>query len=351
MQIHELNQPRKSQVNEIDLVGPGSIFNVGREVLKNPKAFTSSTALAAAQQAAAQTSAAKSAAKLASQGYQVGASVPAPVTLPQALQTVMQNPAVQQMVNNLTAQWQAQAPAVIDSVRMTHTAKMASAANTRRNVPEAVVINNPRTTKDPQDRQLLAALDRQEAARVGATNTAPVTSAAPAASNSAAPDSADMAAVDTQLQDVASAFTRWSDSKLATRGITMDSIRNDPKYKQSLNDQLTKIAIQSLADPKSPAATQAINTYFNTAIAAIQAEVNNRKTATAPATTSPQGGTAVPADAEILTLVQRQGFSVTKAELEELGKIMTASTGSNVVRSTGNPVLDALARLAGMRVA
>jgi len=343
MQIHELNQPKKSQVNEIDLVGPGSIFNVGRQVLKNPKAFTSSTALAAAQQAAAQTSAAKSAAKLASQGYPAGRSVADPVTLPQALQTVMQNPAVQQMVNNLTAQWQAQAPAVIDSVKMTHTAKMASAANARRNVPEAVVINNPRTTKDPQERQLLDLYYRRQAERGEVTD---IDSAAP--QKPAAPDSADMAAVDTQLQDIASAFARWSDSKLATRGITMDSIRNDPKYKQSLNDQLTTIAIQSLADPKSPAATQAINTYFNTAIAAIQAEVKNKGTATAQSASA--AGSATPTDAEILTQLQQQGVSLTKAELEKLGQLMTAATGSNVVGSTGNPVLNALARLAGMRV-
>jgi hypothetical protein len=345
MQIHELNQPRKSQVNEIDLVGPGSIFNVGRQVLKNPKAFTSSTALAAAQQAAAQTSAAKSAAKLASQGYQAGRSVADPVTLPQALQTVMQNPAVQQMVNNLTAQWQAQAPAVIDSVKMTHTAKMASAANARRNVPEAVVINNPRTTKDPQERQLLDLYYRRQAERGEVTD---IDSAAP--QKPAAPDSADMAAVDTQLQDIASAFARWSDSKLAIRGITMDSIRNNPKYSQTLNDQLTKIAIQSLADPKSPAATQAINTYFNTAIAAIQAEVKNKETGTTSTAAQPAAAGAAPTDVEILTQLQQQGVSLTKAELEKLGQLMTAATGSNVVGSTGNPVLNALARLAGMRV-
>jgi hypothetical protein len=266
-----------------------------------------------------------------------------PVTLPQALQTVMQNPAVQQMVNNLTAQWQAQAPAVIDSVKMTHTAKMASAANARRNVPEAVVINNPRTTKDPQERQLLDLYYRRQAERGEVTD---IDSAAP--QKPAAPDSADMAAVDTQLQDIASAFARWSDSKLATRGITMDSIRSNSAYKQILNDQLTTIAIQSLADPKSPAATQAINTYFNTAIAAIQAEVKNKGTATAQSASA--AGSATPTDAEILTLIQQQGFSVTKAELEELGKIMTSSTGSNVIGNTGNPVLNALARLAGMRV-
>ena len=76
--------------------------------------------------------------------------------------------------------------------------------------------------------------------------------------------------------------------------------------------------------------------------------------APAPASTTAQSasaaGSATPNDAEILTLVQRQGFDVTKAQLEKLGQIMTSSTGSNVIENTGNPVLNALARLAGMRV-
>jgi len=191
---------------------------------------------------------------------------------------------------------------------------------------------------------------RRQAERGEVTDVDPAAPQKPAA-----PDSADMAAVDTQLQDVESAFQRWSDSKLAISRINMDSIRSNPAYKQILSDQLTKIAIQSLADPKSPAATQAINTYFNTAIAAIQAEVKNKGTATAPASTTAQSasaaGSATSTDAEILTLVQRQGFNVTKAQLEKLGQIMTAATGSNVIGNTGNPVLNALARLAGMRVA
>jgi hypothetical protein len=299
MQIHELNQPRKSQVNEINW---GSMF--------------SSAQLGAAQQAATQAAAAKNAEKLANPNwirralgnpaYTVGGSVADPVTLPQSLQTVMQNPAVQQMVNNLKAQWQAQAPTVVN------------------------------------------------AARRRATDTAPAAPAASSSAPAASAGAADTSAVDTQLQDVESAFQRWSDSKLAISRINMDSIRSNPAYKQALSDQLTKVAVQSLADPKSPATTQAINTYFNTAIAAIQAEVKNKGTATAPASTTAQSasaaGSATPTDAEILTLVQQQGVSLTKAELEKLGQIMTSATGSNVVGNTGNPVLNALARLAGMRV-
>jgi len=334
MQIHELNQPRKSQINEVDLVGPGSIFNVGRQVLKNPKALISSSALGAAQQSAAQSSAARSAAKLAKQGYQVGASVPASVTLAQALQAVMQNPAVQQQVNNLTAQWQAQAVAIVN------------AARTRQNMSEAVVIGNPETTKDPAERKLLDLYYRQQAAKDSSAGTAAATPTTPAT-----PDAADKAAVNTQLQDIALAFERWSDPRLAAGGITMNQIRNNATYKQMLSDQLTTIAIQSLADPKSPAATQAINTYFNTAIAAIQAEVKNRETATTATAAQPAAAAAAPTDAEILTQLQQQGVSLTRAELEKLGQLMTAATGNNVVGSTGNPVLNALARLAGMRVA
>lgn len=354
MQIHELNQPRKSQVNEVDLVGPGSIFNVGRQVLKNPKAFINSAQLGAAQQAAAQASAAASAQKLANPNavrralgnpaYNVGGSLPTTVTLPQALQAVMQNPAVQQQVKNLTAQWQAQAPTVV------------TAARTRQNISEA--IGNPEATKDPAERKLLDMFYQQQAAKAaaaksGGTGTAPETPEKPVV-----PTANDKAVVNTQLQDIASAFERWSDPRLSIANvpgvppITMNQIRDNSAYKQALNDQLTKIAIQSFADPKSPATTQAINTYFNRAIAAMQTEVKNRQasdsTAARPAAST---GQAAENDIEVLNLLQQQGISVSRADLQKLGQLLaTANNGNYGIRNTGNAMLNAVARLAGMRV-
>jgi hypothetical protein len=335
MQIHELNQPRKSQVNEVEVSGPGGIFNVGKQVLKNPKALVSSPALGAAQQAAAQSSAAASAQKLAAQGYKVGASRKPPVTLAQQLQTVQQNPAVQQQVNNLTAQWQSQAGAVV------------TAARSRRTLPEAVVISNPETTKDPDERKLLDLYYRQQAAKGEVTGTTPETPAQPET-----PNSQDRAAVNSQLQDVASAFARWSDSKLATGGITMDQIRTRSEYKQVLNDQLTAIAVQSLANPNSPAATAAINTYFNTAIAAIQTEVNNRQSSTSTAGAQQSAApVAADNDTEVLNTLQQQGIPVTRASLEKLGQLLAAANNGNYsVRNTGNRLLNSIARLAGMRI-
>jgi hypothetical protein len=345
MQIHELNRPSKPQVNEVDLVGPNSILNVGKQVLKNPAAVTSSSALGAAQQAASQASAAASAKKLAAQGYNVSANRPVQVSMPQVLQAVQQNPAIQQQVNNLTAQWLTQAPTVINAVRMANTARMASAANARRNVPEAVVIGNPEATRDPAERRLLDVYYQQQAAKGEVTGTAPETPATP--------DADDRSAVNSQLQDIVSEFTRWSDSKLATGGITMENIRSNPQYKKMLEDQLLAIAIQSLADPKSPAATQAINAYFNTAIAAIQTEVKLRQSGASQAAIGNTAGQAQPAtdDTEVLNLLQQQGISLTKAQLQKLGQLVASANNNNFnIRNTGNPIMNAIARIAGLRV-
>lgn len=337
MQIHELNQPRKSNITEVDLFGPGSVFNVAKQVVKNPKALGSSSALGAAQQAAVQSSAQGSAEKLAAQGYRVGASAVAKVNLAQQLQAVQQNSAVQQQVKNLTGQWLSQAAQAVDNVKA-------------RNISEAsVVISNPEGTKDPAERKLLDLFYQQQAAKGQVSGTTP-----DAAQQPVVPDNADRTAVNKKIQDIASVFATWADSKLSipNQGIDMNSIRGDSQYKQALNDQLTRVAIESLANPTSAAATKAVNDYFTLAIAAIQTEVNNRRAsqggqaqATQAAATSPQEQ-----DTQVLTMLQQQGIPVTRANLEKLGQLMANSSGSNTIRNTGNPILNAIARIAGMRI-
>jgi hypothetical protein len=121
-----------------------------------------------------------------------------------------------------------------------------------------------------------------------------------------------------------------------------------------LNDQLTQIAIQTMANPASAATTAAINEYFYTAIAAIQATVNNSQPRTARTRTAAPGVTGsanASTDAELLTQLQQQGVPVTRAELQSLGQALTAANGgSNVINDTGNALFNAVARLAGMRV-
>jgi hypothetical protein len=331
MQIHELNR-RPQQVNEI--FGPTGLVATAKQVVKNPASLFRSSALGAAQQAAAQDSAAQSAQKLAAQGYQAGGSIKPQVTLAQQLATVKSNPAVQQQVKNLTAQWQKQGAAIVASLK------------NKKPIPEAVVIGNPELTKDPAERKLLDLFYKQQAQKDQAAGqqTAPT------------PDQQDKAEVNQQLEELGLAFAKWADPRLATGGVTMDTVRQDTGVNKILSDQLTKIAIETMANPASVATTAAISEYFNTAIAAIQATINNSQPRTtrtrtaAPATAAPAAGKA-PTEAELLTQLQQQGVSMTRAELESLGQALTAANGgSNVIRDTGNELLNAMARLAGMRV-
>lgn len=335
MQIHELNRPRKSNITEVDLVGPGGIFNVAKQVFKNPRALGSSSALGSAELAAAQSSAQASAQKLAAQGYTVGGSRPPRVNLAQTLPAVQQNPAVQQQVRQLTNQWMSQAAQAVNNVKA------------RNVLPEAVVIGNPENTRDPAERRLLDLFYQQQASRGQVSGTTSGENQRPAE-----PDAADRTAVNKQLQDIADVFATWADSKLSvpSEGIDMRALRADPQYQQTLSNQLTRVAIESLANPNSPTATKAVNEYFNLAIAAIQTEVNNRKSAQGGQTARAAATTPQEQDTQVLTLLQQQGIPVTRANLEKLGQLMANSSGSNTIRNTGNPILNAIARIAGMRI-
>jgi len=337
MQIHELNQ-RPKKVSEANIFGPMGLAATARQVVKNPASLFKSSALGAAEQSAAQASAAASAQKLVAQGYQAGGGIKPQVTLTQQLAAVKSNPAVQQQVKNLTAQWQKQGAAIV------------AKAKSKQPIPEAAVaITNPETTKDPQDRQLLDFIYKQQAAKgqpVAVPGTAPATPQ---------PDSTDKAEVNQQLEEFALAFAQWSDARLTTGGVTMDTVRQDPAVNKALSDQLTKISIESIANPASAATTAAIEQYFNTAIAAIQTTLNNSQPRTARTRTAAAPAAAAataPANVDLLTQLQQQGVSLTRAELEKLGQVLTtANGGSNVIRDTGNELLNNIATVAGLRVA
>ena len=260
MQIHELNQrPRK--VNEANIFGPTGLAATARQVVKNPASWIKSSALGSAEQSATQSSAAVSAQKLAAQGYQAGGGIKPQVTLTQQLATVKSNPAVQQQVKNLTAQWQKQGAAIVANLK------------SKKAIPEAVVIGNPELTKDPAERKLLDLFYRQQAQKDPTAGQQQTTQPVP--------DANDKAEVNQQLEEFALAFAQWSDARLATGGVTMDTVRQDPAVNKALSDQLTKISIESMANPASAATTAAIEQYFNTAIAAIQTTINNSQPRTA----------------------------------------------------------------------
>ena len=357
MQIHELNRSRKTvtetqQVNEIDLVGPASVWNVGKQVAKNPSGIASSTALGAAKQAAIQGSAAKSAAKLAKQGYQVSSGAGQKVSTAQILPLVRSNAAIQQQVKNLTAQWMPQATSLVAANKIK---KMGQKPGS---VSEAVAqISNPQGTKDPLERQILDALYKQEAqTKAGTTTAGPAQGAMGIAAKAAAPvqpSADDQADVNQTLVEFGKEFQNWADPKLAAGGITMDTVRSDPATAKMLQDQVRRISILSMANPGSKETQAAVEEYFNLAIAGIQMVEKNRSqgVAAAPASGGGATGAAEPSDEELLTQLQSAGLAMTKPQIESLGKVMIqAANGSNVIRNTGNPVLNAIARLAGMSI-
>lgn len=336
MQIHELNRKPKvvseQSVNEVDLVGPTGIFAVGKQVgkqllSKNFKALYNSPALASAQQAAAQQSAAASAQKLTNPGafrramgnqaYQVGGGVKPPVTTAQQLQAVNANPAVQQLVKNLSSQWASQS-STLKQKQQPITSTTESAAQVD---PREVV-------GDPKFAGMLQLLKRQGV------------------------DLAKEAEVEKQLNSWKVEFSSWANARLTTRGVSVDNIRDDKATADMLDAASSKVAIAAQSGDTN-LEKAAAEEYFNIAIAGIQAYIQNTKNAAGSQRATAAGGaTANPAstDNDILTQLQNAGIPVTKVSLEKLGQLMAASSGSNTVRDTGNEVLNAMARLAGMRV-
>ena len=361
MQIHELN--KSQQINEVDLVGPTSVFNVGKQVFKNPAALVKSSALGSAEQAAAQASAEKSANVLSKQGYNVGGGIKPAVTTAQQLQAVKANPAVQQQIKNLLAQWKTQGAAIVTRLR-----------SQKQKIPEAVVISKPEQTKDPAERKLLDLLYKQQAQQAQQKKSAPVgkgtqmpiqpyqvpgagTNATPTApagyanQSAPAPTPADQAAVNQDLEEYALAFAQWMDQRLATRGATMDMVRRDAVTNKMLSDLLTKIAIENIANPASAAASAAIEQYLNVAIAGIQAYVNNTSSDQTPVAGSTVSSAATPQSADDQLKQQLDKIGITKSQLGALGTAMAqANRGSNIINDTGNSLLNTIAQLAGMKI-
>lgn len=357
MQIHELNQSRKSNITEVDLVGPGGIFDVAKQVIKDPRALGSASALGSAEQDAAQASATKSAQKLAAQGYQVGGSAKPVVTTAQQLQKVKSNPAVQQQVKNLASQWMTQSAALKKSKPVT----------------EAVAEFNPRDLADPKYASVLKAIQARDAAAAAAKPTAPAGGPpgksmpvqpyqAPGAGTSAVPATAAgyqtpaKAAVDANvtlqknLTTWKNQFLQWSDQKLATQGVTMDQVRRDTVTADALDKAMANVAVAAQSGNPN-LENEAVSEYLNLAIAGIQAYVNNSQTRTAsseaPAATPTAGQ---PTDQQQIKQ-QLDKIGITKTQLEALGKAFAqANRGSAVINNTGNSLLNNILKMTGMTV-
>jgi len=330
MQIHELNK-KPQQINEVDLVGPNSIWNVGRQVIKNPKALWSSSQLGAAQQAAQQASAAKSAEKLAKQGYQVGASQRAPVTVQQQLAANQSNPGVQQQVKNLANRW------------MVQSSQLKQALKISKPVVEAAAQFDVRDLSNPKYASIFKAIRAQDTAKsqIPGQNTAPDT-----ASDQAKKD----LELERELSGWKDEFQKWSDPLLRTStGIDMNTVRQNQETAKILDSAITNVAVAARSgNPKVE--QQAVEEYLQTAISAIQtANLNSQQQQQTTRTQTTGAASAGEEDQAVLKALEKYGL--TKANLEGMGKEMIAAAqGNSTIKNTGNSVLNAIARLAGMTV-
>lgn len=324
MQIHELNK-KSQKLNEVDLFGPNSIYNVGKQVLKNPAALTKSSALGAAQQAANQASADSSAQELIKQGYKVGGGIKPTVTAAQQLQTVKNNPAVQRQVQNLTSQWMAQSAALKKSNTIT----------------EAAAVFDPRDVTDPKYADALRiAMARDDAAR-GVSTPQPSTTS---------PDAQKKIELEKQLTTFKTQFKTWSDPRLQASGITIDEVRKKPETEQMIDSALSNVAVAMNSGDEN-LEKQAVEEYFNIAIAAIQAHVQNTGQRQTPTATGAATTPGAASDEEQQILKQLEGLGITKTSLGTLGKLMSQSAqGGSTINDTGNPLLNTIAKLAGMNI-
>lgn len=311
MQIHELNNNKKS-LNEVDFFGPQGIVATGKQLFKNPASLVSNTAQAQSDQDAVQASAAKSAQKLAKQGYKVS-NVPEPATIDQQLKTVRSSTPVQQQVKTLTANWMTQSAAL----------------KRKPSVSEAAVQFDPKElSDDPKYANILKAMQAQGV------------------------DPAKEAKLEKDLSAWESNFLTWADARVSAQGITLDDVNQNPEMRKLLKDASTKVAVAAQSGNDN-LEKQAVEEFFNIAIAGIQVAYRNQSQRSRPqAAATPTAATATPAMSQnILQQLNQQGVNLSQTDVQQLGKAMIASAnGNRTVRDTGNSVLNALAKLAGMTV-
>jgi len=317
MQIHELNnkkRPNKEQVDEAPV-----LWNLGKEIIKNPKAaimpHAFNTAIAQAKQSTNQQTAAGLSQDLSKKGYTTAAG---PKTTAEVLQQVKATPATQQMIKNLAAQWQQVATQLTGN---------------KTGVSEAVV--TAPTAVNPQTQKMAApASNAQYAQRPGAYSQ--VKTNAPLAY--AAPQKAQQP-VQTQAT-IANEFTKWATERLTA--LNADDWDSDPATVSSLKALANKIAA------KPTESSNDVIEYFNQAIAANIASMQARRagfrqpgqaqqTAQGQAQQKPQDITAQ--------------AGLTPQTLQGLGAVLRkADQGSMTMPRTNNPVADAMFQQMGFKL-
>lgn len=305
MQIHELNQ-RPSNKEPVQEVFQAA-YNLGKQIVANPKSLISHTAMGQAKAAAQQQTFAQTSAKLSKQGYTTAAG---PKKAQDLLPQVKTNAATQQMVKTLAGQWQEYAKQIPGQA-----------------VKEGIVneLIAPGTTSTARYSAPTGAY-AQRPAGYGQT-TQRVTTPLPVTPQPSQQQQ-------TQAQ-MAQQFTDWANSKLAALNVDPDDINKDPAVANTLKNLASKIA----ANPNS---TNDVVEYFNLAIAANIADTQARRSGIYQPTT----GTSQATPQQV---TQQAGLNA--QFLQGLGAVLRkADPGSMTMPRTGNPVADAMFQQMGFKI-
>jgi hypothetical protein len=309
MQIHELTQPKKSKINEVDWVGPDSVFNQAKSAWQTKgKSLWSPEADQEATQARYQDYAAKQIAQGQQRGY---LEVP---TLADSVAKLKSNKVAQQWINGVVAQW----PAVSQQLATTATA---SAPTATASAPTATVAGQRLDPKNPKDAQVLAALARQgikEAPEYTNTGGIVIPSGAKTASQpTVAPQQ--------NTQAYADAFEKWIDSQLRTTNIEQLKA-SDPEVATQLDKILKEIMA---AQNNLPQQQKLVHDFLSVAVAANHILQTKQRISGKYGLANyqqPRSGTADQAPAET---------GLTPMQLRTLGQAAIKAGGTNPT-NTGN---------------
>jgi hypothetical protein len=151
MQIHELTQPKKTRLDEVDWVGPDSVFAQAKSAIQTRgKSLYNPQVAKDAQQARYQADIANS----LSQGKKAG--LDKKPTLDSALTKLKANPAATQYVAGIVAKWPDIVAGMVDNPVTTATAPTAKPS-----LPTASLGGKPLDPKNSNDARVLAALAKQ----------------------------------------------------------------------------------------------------------------------------------------------------------------------------------------------
>jgi hypothetical protein len=156
MQIHELTQPKKSKLDEVDFVGPDSVFAQAKSAIQTRgRSLYDPQAAKDAQQARYQADIANSLA----QGKAAG--LDKKPTLDSALTKLKANPAATQYVAGIVAKWPDIVAGMVDDPVTTAATPLAGTASAKPSLPTASLGGKPLDPKNPNDARVLAAMAKQ----------------------------------------------------------------------------------------------------------------------------------------------------------------------------------------------